>query len=74
MLLEYDLTDLRCQSCTARAYCARCRAEVEEALRASQGILRADVDMEAKHLRLEVEGLEPLDVEEMLEDEGVFAG
>ena len=45
MLLEYDFTYLRCQSCTARAYCSRCRAEVEEALCAADGIERAEVDM-----------------------------
>ncbi len=74
MLLEYDFTYLRCQSCTARAYCSRCRVEVEEALCAADGIERAEVDMEGKHLRIEVNGLDPLDVEELLEDEGIFAG
>lgn len=74
MLLEYGFTYLKCQSCTAKAYCSRCRAEVEEALRAADGVSRAEADMERKRLSIEVDGLDPLDVEEMLEDEGVFVG
>ena len=74
MLLEYDFTYLRCQSCTARAYCFRCQAEVEQALLSTHGVQQAAVDMEGKHLRIEVDSLDPLDVEELLEDEGVFAG
>ena len=52
----------------------RAGSTVWQALCAADGIERAEVDMEGKHLRIEVNGLDPLDVEELLEDEGIFAG
>ena len=74
MKLEYAITYLACQSCTAKIHCEKCAAELTERLQKQRGISDMQIDIPARRMSLQADGLDEMDLLDMLEDAGIFAG
>ena len=74
MKLEYAITYLACQSCTAKIHCEKCAAELTERLQKQRGVSDVPIDIPARRMSLQADGLDEMDVLDMLEDAGIFAG
>lgn len=73
MKLEYAITYLACQSCTAKIHCEKCAAELTERLQRQRGISAVQIDIPARRMSLQADGLDEMDLLDMLEDAGIFA-
>lgn len=73
MKLEYAITYLACQSCTAKIHCEKCAAELAERLQKQRGISDMQIDIPARRMSLQADGLDEMDLLDMLEDAGIFA-
>ena len=73
MKLEYAITYLACQSCTAKIHCEKCAAELTERLQKQRGISDMQIDIPARRMSLQADGLDEMDLLDMLEDAGIFA-
>lgn len=73
MKLEYAITYLACQSCTAKIHCEKCAAELTERLQKQRGVTDVQIDIPARRISLQTDGLDEMDLLDMLEDAGVFA-
>lgn len=74
MKLEYAITYLACQSCTAKIHCEKCAAELTERLQKQRGVSDVQIDIPARRMFLQTDGLDEMDLLDMLEDAGIFAG
>ena len=74
MKLEYAITYLACQSCTAKIHCEKCAAELTERLQKQRGVSDVQIDIPARRMSLQADGLDEMDLLDMLEDAGIFAG
>lgn len=74
MKLEYAITYLACQSCTAKIHCEKCAAELTERLQKQRGVSDVQIDIPARRMSLQTDGLDEMDLLDMLEDAGIFAG
>ena len=73
MKLEYAITYLACQSCTAKIHCEKCAAELTERLQKQRGVSDVQIDSPARRMSLQADGLDEMDLLDMLEDAGIFA-
>lgn len=73
MKLEYAITYLACQSCTAKIHCEKCAAELTERLQKQRGVSDVQIDIPARRMSLQADGLDEMDLLDMLEDAGIFA-
>ena len=73
MKLEYAITYLACQSCTAKIHCEKCAAELTERLQNQRGVSDVQIDIPARRMSLQADGLDEMDLLDMLEDAGIFA-
>lgn len=73
MKLEYAITYLACQSCTAKIHCEKCAAELTERLQKQRGVSDVQIDIPARRMSLQTDGLDEMDLLDMLEDAGIFA-
>lgn len=73
MKLEYAITYLACQSCTAKIHCEKCAAELTERLQKQRGVSAVQIDIPARRMSLQADGLDEMDLLDMLEDAGIFA-
>ena len=73
MQLEYAITYLACQSCTAKILCEKCAAELTERLQKQRGVSDVQIDIPARRMSLQADGLDEMDLLDMLEDAGIFA-
>ena len=73
MKLEYAITYLACQSCTAKIHCEKCAAELTERLQKQCGVSDVQIDIPARRMSLQADGLDEMDLLDMLEDAGIFA-
>ena len=73
MKLEYAITYLACQSCTAKIHCEKCAAELIERLQKQRGVSAVQIDIPARRMSLQADGLDEMDLLDMLEDAGIFA-
>ena len=71
---EYEISYLKCQSCTAKIHCEQCAGELKERLLGMGGILRAELDIPARRLQISFSGMDEMDLLDMLEETGIFAG
>lgn len=72
MEYEYDFTYLSCQSCTAKIHCDDCAAQIHERL--ARNVASARIDIAAKRICIDAGGMDEMDLLDLLEDIGVFAG
>lgn len=72
MKLEYAITYLACQSCTAKIHCEKCAAELTERLQKQRGVSDVQIDIPARRMSLQADGLDEMDLLDMLEDAGIF--
>lgn len=70
MNLNYTITYLKCQSCTAKIHCEDCAAELAERL-LKDGV-KAVVDIPNRSARIETT-MDEDDLLDLLEETGVFA-
>lgn len=70
MNLNYTITYLKCQSCTAKIHCEDCAAELAERL-LKDGV-RAAIDIPGRSARIET-AMDEDDLLDLLEETGVFA-
>ena len=70
MNCNYEITYLKCQSCTAKIHCEDCAAEIQERL-LKQGV-KAHIDIPNRAARIET-GMDEDDLLDLLEEIGVFA-
>ena len=73
MKLEYAITYLACQSCTAKIHCEKCATELTERLQKQRGVSDVQIDIPARRMSLQADGLDEMDLLDMLEDAGIFA-
>lgn len=73
MKLEYTITYLACQSCTAKIHCEKCADELTERLQKQSGVADVRIDIPARRMSLQADGLDEMDLLDMLEDAGIFA-
>ena len=73
MKLEYAINYLACQSCTAKIHCEKCAAELTERLQKQRGVSDVQIDIPARRMSLQADGLDEMDLLDMLEDAGIFA-
>ena len=73
MKLEYAITYLACQSCTAKIHCEKCAAELTERLQKQRGVSDVQIDIPARRMSLQADGLDEMDLLDMLEEAGIFA-
>lgn len=73
MKLEYAITYLACQSCTAKIHCEKCAAELTERLQKQRGVSDVQIDIPVRRMSLQADGLDEMDLLDMLEDAGIFA-
>lgn len=71
MTANYSFTYLDCQKCTARIHCDECESRLAEALTRISRIHSVKLEMAKKQIVLGTE-LDPEELEEMLEDLGIF--
>ena len=67
----FTVTYMKCQSCAARVNCRECDDYLRADLSRENGVEAVEVDMQQKRISLET-ALDRDDIEEMLEDRGVF--
>lgn len=72
MIRTYNFTFLDCQSCPAHSHCEQCRDELQQRLMHMSGISAAEIDINAKRLTIETDLQDPWDLEELLENAGIF--
>ena len=58
MKLEYAITYLACQSCTAKIHCEKCAAELTERLQKQRGVSDVQIDIPARRMSLQADGLD----------------
>lgn len=68
---DYTVTYMKCQSCAAKVNCRECDAYLTDDLRREKTVEAVAVDMQQKRISLET-ALDEDDVEELLEDRGLF--
>ena len=72
MTRNYTITYLSCQACSQRVHCEQCQEQIAEMLLRIRGVQSAQVNMAAKTMHIEFEGIDADDIEEILENAGVF--
>lgn len=72
MTQDYTFTFLDCQSCTAHIHCEQCQDQILQLLTRLEGVRAADVNILQKTMRIDFDGIDPEEIEDALEDAGVF--
>lgn len=72
MTLNYNFSYLNCQKCEQKTHCNQCAEEIREVLLGTEGVLSAEVAIPPYVMTVAVNGADPDDIEELLEDHGVF--
>ena len=68
--MNYTITYLKCQSCTAKIHCDDCAAEIQERLRKED--VQAAIDIPNRSARIET-GMDEDDLLDLMEEIGLFA-
>lgn len=72
MTCEYTFTYLTCQSCNAKIHCDECADSLRERIMRESGINSAEIDMPNHHMKIVLNGMDEDDLEDILEDAGLF--
>ena len=72
MILNYSFTYTACQSCHAKIKCDQCQEQISEMLMRIRGVQRVEMNIPRKTLVIEVENVNRYDIEDALEEVGVF--
>lgn len=72
MTRDYRFTYLSCQACSQRVHCDQCQEQIAEMLLRIRGMQSAQINMAAKNMHIEFEDIDADDIEEILENAGVF--
>lgn len=70
MNYNYEITYLKCQSCTAKIHCEDCAGEIQDRL-LKEGI-KAAIDIPNRYARIET-SMDEDDLLDLMEEIGVFA-
>ena len=70
MNCNYEITYLKCQSCTAKIHCEACAKEIRERL-LKEGV-KASIDIPNRSARIET-SMDEDDLLDLMEEIGVFA-
>ena len=68
---DFTVTYMKCQSCAAKVNCRECDEYLRSDLSREKTVEAVEVDMQRKRISLET-ALDRDDMEEMLEDRGLF--
>lgn len=68
---DFTVTYIKCQSCAAKVNCRECDEYLRSDLSREKTVEAVEVDMQRKRISLET-ALDRDDMEEMLEDRGLF--
>ena len=68
---DFTVTYMKCQSCAAKVNCRECDYYLRSDLSREKTVEAVEVDMQRRRISLET-ALDRDDIEEMLEDRGVF--
>ena len=72
MTQDYTFTYLSCQACAQRVHCEQCQDQIAEMLLRIRGVQSAQVNMATKTMLIEFDGIDPDEIEEILENAVVF--
>jgi len=72
MTCEYTFTYLTCQACNAKIHCDDCAVSLRERFLKEPGISAVEIDMPNHRIVLSFSSIDEDDLEEVLEDAGVF--
>lgn len=72
MTFNHSFSYLKCQSCHKRTECEQCQAQIERMLLRLDGVKSVCVNIVQKQMTLDAGGADPDDIEELLEDAGIF--
>lgn len=73
MQYEYDFRYLTCQSCNAKIHCEECAQTLSERLEKNSGISKVSFDMPNRRIAIQTEGMNEMDLLDVMEDIGIFA-
>lgn len=73
MKLEYNISFLNCQACTAKIHCDACGETLSERLGKEGGLSQIEIDIPNRHLSLQADGWDEMDLLDALEEIGIFA-
>lgn len=73
MNYEFEITYLACQSCTAKIHCERCGADLVERLLKKGGAATICIDIPKRHMTLQSDHWDEMDLLDAMEDIGLFA-
>ena len=72
MTRDYRFTYLSCQACAQRVHCDQCQAQITEMLMRLKGVQSVEINIVMKTMRVAFEGIRADDIEEVLENAGIF--
>ena len=72
MTRDYHFTYLSCQACTQRVHCDQCQTQITEMLMRLKGVQAVEINIVMKTMRVAFEGINADDIEEVLENAGIF--
>lgn len=72
MTRDYRFTYLSCQACTQRVHCDQCQTQITEMLMRLRGVQSVEINIVMKTMRVAFEGIRPDEIEEVLENAGIF--
>lgn len=72
MTRDYRFTYLSCQACSQRVHCEQCQEQISEMLLRIRGVQSVEINIATKAMRIAFEGIDPDDIEETLENAGIF--
>ena len=72
MTRDYCFTYLSCQACTQRVHCDQCQTQITEMLMRLKGVQAVEINIVMKTMRVAFEGINADDIEEVLENAGIF--
>lgn len=72
MVRDYTFTYLSCQACSQRVHCEQCQEQIAEMLLQIKGVQRVEINIVQKAMCIAFENIDADDIEETLENVGVF--
>ena len=72
MIMNHTFTYMACQSCHAKIKCDQCQTQISEMLMRLKGVRSVEINIPKKTLQIVAEIISADEIEDVLEDAGVF--
>ena len=72
MNMTCDYSYLPCQFCVGKNHCGQCGESIREALLKLDGVTAVEMDVNARKIHMELNGVDPDDIADQAEALGVF--